>query len=585
MIDPVRAIDTAVTLETILSTAELNARTSRPPDYETENHALLEIAMCMADSPRDILQKLSEVALKVCRAGSAGISLVSEDTGDFYWPAIAGEWKPHIGGGTPRNFGPCGVVLDRSAVQLFTHPERYYHYLVPVSPPIVEALLTPFSVAGKPVGTVWVIAHEASRQFDTEDKRLIESLGRIAAAAYPLGAALDTQELQAHSMRDVNESLILSSVRQHELTEQAQKAEAAVREIEERLRLAGEAARVGTWRLDLTSRLETRDANLNRLLALDPVDSIQPMDDFLGRLHPDDRTLVEDEINRAVRERDHYKVECRVLLSDGSVLWLLDQGYVTLVEGQPCYITGASVDITLQKGVEKTLRMANQELEQFGFSASHDLQEPIRNIAVYAQLIDKSYGHLLDQQGKDFLAFVTDGAKRMDTLLRDLRSYAQSGGTDELREEVRTDTVLAQALADLSSAIGESHAEISHGELPTVWAHEVQLQQIFQNLIGNAIKYRQDNEPPRIHISADRKYNQWIFSVRDNGIGIAGEHQLKIFGLFKRLHGGDKYAGSGIGLAICQKVVQRNGGLIWVESEGRNKGSTFHFTLPASEVR
>jgi signal transduction histidine kinase len=585
MIDPLPAIHPAVTLETILSTAELIARPSRPPDYKTENRALLEIARHMADSPRTILQKLAEVALQVCRAGSAGVSLVSEDTGDFYWPAIAGLWQPHIGGGTPRNFGPCGVVLDRNAGQLFTHPERFYPYLVPVSPPIAEMLLTPFSVEGKPVGTLWVIAHEASRQFDAEDMRLIESLGQLAAAAYPLSATSDTQELRSHSMRDVNESLLLSSLRQHELAEQAQKAEAALREIEERLRLAGEAARVGTWRLDLTSRLETRDANLNRLLDLDPVDSVQPIDDFLGRLHPDDKALVEDEINRAGRARDPYKVECRVILPDGAVLWLLVQGYVTLVAGEPRYIAGAAVDITLQKGVEKTLRMANQELEQFGFSASHDLQEPIRNIAVYAQMIDKFYGHLLDPQGKDFLAFIMSGAKRLDMLLRDLRSYAASGATREPRQEVRADSVLAKALLDLSWAIEESHAEISHSELPTVWTHEVQLHQIFQNLIGNAIKYRQDNEPPRIHIGAERKYNQWMFSVRDNGIGIAQEHQVRIFGLFKRLHGGDKYSGSGIGLAICQKIVERNGGLIWVESEGRNKGSTFYFTLHTGEVR
>jgi signal transduction histidine kinase len=585
MTDPLRATDTAVSLETVLSTAELSARASRSPDYETESRALLEIARHMANSPRVILQKLAEVAMEVCNADSAGVSLVSEETGDFYWPAIAGAWKPHIGGGTPRNFGPCGVVLDRNAVQLFTHPERYYPYLVPVSPPIEEALLTPFYVQGKAVGTVWVVAHEPSRQFDAEDMRLIESLGRFAAAAYPLCAALDKQELQAHSMRDVNESLLLSSVRQHELTEQAQKAEADLREIEERLRLAGETARVGTWRLDLTSRHETRDANLNRLLALDPVDSIQPFDDFLDRLHPDDRPLVEDEINRAVREHDHYKIECRVLLPDGSVLWLLDQGHVTWAAGEPRYITGAAVDITLQKGVEKTLRMANQDLEQFGFSASHDLQEPIRNIALYAQLIDKDYGHLLDARGKDFLAFVMSGAKRLDMLLKDLRSYARTGSTDELRQEVRTDSVLTKALFDLSWAIEESHAVVSHGELPTVWVHEVQLHQIFQNLIGNAIKYRQDNEPPRIHISADRKHNQWIFSVRDNGIGIAAEHHLGIFGLFKRLHEREKYSGSGIGLAICRKIAERNGGLIWVDSEGDNKGSTFYFTLPAGDVR
>jgi PAS domain S-box-containing protein len=225
-------------LESILITEELKQRPSRPPDYETENRALLSIAQHMADSPRGTLQKLTEIALEICQADSAGVSLISKKSGDFYWPAVAGAWKPHIGGGTPRNFGPCGVVLDRDSMQLFRHPERFYPYLLPISPPVTEALLTPFYVRGKAIGTVWVVAHSADRKFDAEDLRLIESLGRFAAAVYPLQAALDMEEHQAQSLRDVNERLLVSSVRQHELTEKAQEAEAALRGSEERL--AGE---------------------------------------------------------------------------------------------------------------------------------------------------------------------------------------------------------------------------------------------------------------------------------------------------------------------------------------------------------
>ncbi len=225
-------------LESILITDELNSRPSRPPDYETENRALLSIAQHMADSPRDTLKKLAEIALQICRADSAGVSLLSKESGDFYWPAVAGAWKPHIGGGTPRNFGPCGVVLDRDSRQLFRHPERLYPYLIPISPPVAEALLTPFHVGGKAVGTVWVVAHSEDRKFDAEDLRLIESLGRFAAAVYPLQAALDVEEHQTQSLREVNEQLLVSSVRQHELTEKAEEAETALKESEERL--AGE---------------------------------------------------------------------------------------------------------------------------------------------------------------------------------------------------------------------------------------------------------------------------------------------------------------------------------------------------------
>lgn len=235
MNEPLITTDIPASLESILITEELNKRPSRPPDYEVESRALLAIAQHMADSPRTTLQKLAESALQICGADSAGVSLVSKKSGDFYWPAVAGAWKPHIGGGTPRNFGPCGVVLDRDSMQLFKRPERLYPYLLPISPPVVEALLTPFYVEGKAVGTVWVVAHSADRKFDSEDLRLIESLGRFAAAFFPLQTALEAQEEHSQSLRVFNERLVVSSIRQHELTEQAQEAEAALRVSEEEL--------------------------------------------------------------------------------------------------------------------------------------------------------------------------------------------------------------------------------------------------------------------------------------------------------------------------------------------------------------
>lgn len=238
MSDIVRNAYTAGALESVLCTHELLTRPSLPPNYHAENDALLTIAQHMADSPQTTLQKIVEVALKICWAGSAGISLVSEKTGDFYWPAIAGAWKPHIGRGTPRHFGPSGVVLDRNAAQLFTRPERCYPYLVPVAPTIEELLLTPFYVAGKVVGTMWVVAHDQDRKFNIGDLRLIESLGRCVAAIYPLSTTLDALLEHDHLMREVNESLILSSLRQHELTEQAHTAELFALKSEERLKTA-----------------------------------------------------------------------------------------------------------------------------------------------------------------------------------------------------------------------------------------------------------------------------------------------------------------------------------------------------------
>ena len=221
--------------ELVLSTDKWKTRRSRLPDYETENHALLAIAQHMADSPRTTLQKLAEVILQACRAGSTAVSLVSKENGNSYWSAVAGVWTPDISGMMSRHFAPHSVVLNQNTAQLFMRPEQQDPLIPSALPPIAEALLTPFYVAGKAIGTVWVIAHETDRKFDAEDLRQIESLSQLAAAAFPLSAALEVDEQQSKSMRDINEALLVSSVRQHELTEQAQKAEKTLRASEEQL--------------------------------------------------------------------------------------------------------------------------------------------------------------------------------------------------------------------------------------------------------------------------------------------------------------------------------------------------------------
>jgi PAS domain S-box-containing protein len=186
-----------VPVESILCTEELQRRPPRPADYQKENTALSALAQSLADSPHTILQTLADTLLDVCDAGSAGISLLTEDDGKrFYWPAIAGEWKPHIGGGTPRDFGPCGDVLDRNRTLLFSHVERRYTYFQPVQPLVEEALLVPFYVAGKAVGTIWAVAHDPDRKFDTEDERMMNSLGKFASSAYQVVSTLDALKTQ-----------------------------------------------------------------------------------------------------------------------------------------------------------------------------------------------------------------------------------------------------------------------------------------------------------------------------------------------------------------------------------------------------
>jgi signal transduction histidine kinase len=229
---------------------------------------------------------------------------------------------------------------------------------------------------------------------------------------------------------------------------------------------------------------------------------------------------------------------------------------------------------------QEALVQANADLEQFAHSASHDLREPLRSIGIYSDLLERGYGDRLDEKGREFLGQIHAGAKRMDSLLKDLLSYAHvSSFSDNAPEPIDALRPLQASLESLAGAIRESNAEIVMGEMPVVAMHESHLAQIFQNLIGNAIKYRKEGVRPCIEICAKRSEREWIISVRDNGIGVPPAYKEAIFGIFKRLHTASKYSGTGMGLAICQRIVERYHGRIWIESE-LGGGSTFFFTVP-----
>lgn len=243
-------------------------------------------------------------------------------------------------------------------------------------------------------------------------------------------------------------------------------------------------------------------------------------------------------------------------------------------------------DITERRRNEKaaeqarlTLERTNHELQQFAYAASHDLQEPLRNVSIYTQLLAHKYRSKLDETADQYIGFAVNGAQRMEALLKDLLAYTQVSRITE-EEIVPTDLnrAIRDVVANLQAVASETRACITYGELPTIPMHNAHAQQLFQNLVGNAIKYRSE-QPPRVHISAVEQNGCWLFSVQDNGIGVDAAYKERIFGLFKRLHTSDKYSGTGIGLAICHRIVERYHGKIWVESE-IGKGSTFFFTLP-----
>jgi PAS domain S-box-containing protein len=241
-------------------------------------------------------------------------------------------------------------------------------------------------------------------------------------------------------------------------------------------------------------------------------------------------------------------------------------------------------DITERRRAEQQLRehaaelaRSNADLEQFAYVASHDLQEPLRVIVSYVQLLERRYKGQLDPRADKYLAYIVDAGHRMQKLINDLLTYSRVGRREQVRP-TDSEAVLRRVLANLHGALAASEAVVTYDPLPTVLADETQLGQLFQNLIGNALKFR-GPAPPRIHIAATRGAGEWVFAVRDNGIGIAPEYRERIFVIFQRLHARDEYPGTGIGLAICKKIVERHGGRIWVES-APGEGATFYFTLP-----
>ncbi len=254
-------------------------------------------------------------------------------------------------------------------------------------------------------------------------------------------------------------------------------------------------------------------------------------------------------------------------------------------------VTAAIRDISVRKQAEQELARnveelsrSNEELGQFAYIASHDLQEPLRMVASYTQLLSRRYTGKLDKDADEFIAFAVDGANRMQHLIQDLLTYSRVGTKVNDLRDISSEDALQRALVNLQSAIADSGALVTHDVLPTVQADETQLVQLFQNLVGNAIKY-QSPGIPLVHISTDKNGGgKWIFSVQDNGIGIDPKYFERIFGMFQRLHKRDEFDGTGIGLAICKKIVERHGGNISVESKP-GKGSTFRFTIPGSAGR
>ena len=278
--------------------------------------------------------------------------------------------------------------------------------------------------------------------------------------------------------------------------------------------------------------------------------------------------------------------EYRFRKADGSYANIYDKGFIVRnKDGKAIRVIGACQDITrlkenelqLQKHV-KELAVSNEELEQFAYVASHDLQEPLRMVTGFLTQLEKKYGTVLDEKGKKYIDFAVDGAKRMRQIILDLLEYSRAGRMLDNRENIDLNELIREIQILYRKKIEEKKAIIAFDALPLIYGYNSPLRQVFQNLISNALKYCKDDIPARINVIAEELEHHWKFAVTDNGIGIAQEYFDRIFIIFQRLHNKDEYSGTGMGLAITKKIIESMGGKIWLSSE-EGKGTTFYFTI------
>lgn len=366
------------------------------------------------------------------------------------------------------------------------------------------------------------------------------------------------------------------------------KAEAAVRDSEALFRTSFELASSGIAHVDLDGHFMRVNPRLTEILGYEEKE-------LIGRSVKDVSYAADRDLTDAQRAlvraggRESVRFEKRYVRKNGNVVWTnLGVALVRDRNGTPLYEIAMFDDITERKESEAALREAheelkrsNSELEQFAYVASHDLQEPLRMVSSYTQLLGRRYGERFDPDAKEFMAYIVDGAARMKQLIEDLLAYSRVGTKGRDFRPVEVERALRRAITNLKAAIDESGAAVTHDPLPTVYADEMQLAQLFQNLMGNALKFRSASAP-RIHVQAAEKPDHFEFAVRDNGIGIEPQYFERIFMVFQRLHNKGEYPGTGIGLAICKKVVERHGGHIRVESRP-GEGSAFIFTLPKQQ--
>jgi len=581
--------EAGASLESILCTEELQRRPSRPPDHEKENRALVALVSALADSPSTILQTLAETILDITQCDSAGLSLLTRDgrrpdtSGKrFYWPAIAGMWNPHLGSGTPRDFGPCGDVLDQNRTLLFRHFERRYPYFVPIIPAAEECLLVPFYVAGEAVGTIWAIMHSNRRNFDAEDDRVMACLGKFASSAYQALIHIDDLRIQVS---------------------EREKAEAEVRELarglEAKIRRLVEANVVGIVLWSLDGAITAANDAFLRMVQCDREDLAS------GRVRWTDLTPAEwrEHDERAVADLKATGIlqpfEKEYFRKDGSRLPVLLGG--ALFEGGGNEGVAFVLDLTEQKRAQERLRASERNLQQaqaelahvnrvttmgqLTASISHEVMQPIAAGITNARVGLRCLGSQapdLEEVRRALGRIVVEGNRATDIIDR-IRSLIKKAPPrkDDLKINEALLEIIALTHGEVVKHGVSVQTQLTEG-LPFIQGDRVQLQQVIMNLIINAIEAMSGVRKGwrALLISTEQETSGSVLvSVQDSGPGLGAEGLDRLFDAFYTT----KPDGMGLGLSICRSIIEAHGGGIWA-SHNVGPGATFQITLPAASA-
>jgi signal transduction histidine kinase len=598
-------------LESILCTEELHRRPWRPPDHEKENRALVALARALAADSHTILQVFAETILQVTESDSSGLSLLTTDDGGerFYWPAIAGMWKPHIGGGTARNFSPCGDVLDCNRTLLFKHVERRYPNFQPVMPAAEECLLLPFYVQGKAVGTIWAIMHSDRRKFDAEDGRIMNVLGEFASLAYQTLASIDDLKLHMSArakaeteLRELTNGLEAQVRARTEELEQRNKelTEAKARLAEEKLSLERSEAflaegqrlsSTGTfsWRLD-TDEI-TFSEELYRIFEFD-CDAPVMLEQIVGRVHPEDIPLLSEKIDLARRNINDHDYAIRLRMPDGRVKYLRTKSYGIRDRDGRLEHVGAIQDATEHRLSEEALAKVSSELAHvtrvtslgaLTASIAHEINQPLSGIVTNASTCLRMLAAdppNVDGARETARRTIRDGNRASDVITR-LRALCSKKETTteslDLNEAIRE--VIALSLSELQRNRVILRTELAD-DLPVVTGDRVQLQQVVLNLLRNASDAMSavDDRPRRMVITTEREEGDRVrLTVQDAGVGLDPQAMDRLFEAFYTT----KSEGMGMGLSVSRSIIERHHGRLWA-APNNGPGATFSFSIPCS---